>query len=97
MMERLYRSLSRIRRVESQIADVYPTDKIKSPAEILSSFVDSRLRLLYYTDAKARIWTEAGIAVVSFFEWGFTEQLLVVAMQEYIEKSVGSFKNSEEN
>jgi hypothetical protein len=71
-------------------------DKIKSPAEILSSFVDSRLRLLYYTDAKARIWTEAGIAVVSFFEWGFTEQLLVVGMQEYIEKSVGSFKNSEE-
>ena len=34
MMERLYRSLSRIRRVESQIADVYPTDKIKSPVHL---------------------------------------------------------------
>lgn len=71
-------------------------DKIKSPTEILSALVDSRLRLLHYTDSRAKIWTEAGIAVVSFFEWGFSEQLLLVAMQEYIEKSVGSFSNSEE-
>jgi hypothetical protein len=71
-------------------------DKIKSPAEILSAFVESRLRLLHYTDCKAKIWTEAGIAAVSFFEWGFSEQLLLVAIQEYIEKSAGSFGNSEE-
>lgn len=71
-------------------------DKIKSPAEILSAFVDSRLRLLSYTDSKAKMWTEAGIAAVSFFEWGFSEQLLLVAMQDYVEKSVGSFRNSEE-
>ena len=71
-------------------------DKISSPADIISAFVDSRLRLLHYTDARAKIWTEAGIAAASFFEWGFTEQLLLVAMLEYIEKSVGSFKVSGE-
>lgn len=71
-------------------------DKISSPADIISAFIDSRLRLLHYTDARAKIWTEAGIAAASFFEWGFTEQLLLVAMLEYIEKSVGSFKASGE-
>jgi WD40 repeat protein len=70
--------------------------KINSPADIMSDFVESRLRLLHYTDARAKIWTEAGIAVASFFEWGFTEQLLLVAMQEYIEKCVGSHKVSGE-
>src|SRR2546428_13018131 len=34
MYERLYRSLYRIRRVEEEIARVYPTDKIKSPIHL---------------------------------------------------------------
>jgi TPP-dependent pyruvate/acetoin dehydrogenase alpha subunit len=34
MYERLYRSLYRIRRVEEEIARVYPTDKIKSPVHL---------------------------------------------------------------
>ena len=34
MYERLYRALYRIRRVEEQIAAVYPTDKIKSPVHL---------------------------------------------------------------
>jgi TPP-dependent pyruvate/acetoin dehydrogenase alpha subunit len=34
MHERLYRSLYRIRRVEEEIARVYPTDKIKSPVHL---------------------------------------------------------------
>jgi len=33
-MERLYRSLRRIRRVEEEIARVYPSDKIKSPVHL---------------------------------------------------------------
>ena len=32
--ERFYRSLYRIRRVEEQIAEIYPTDKIKSPVHL---------------------------------------------------------------
>lgn len=32
--ERLYRSLRRIRRVEEEIARIYPTDKIKSPVHL---------------------------------------------------------------
>ncbi len=32
--ERLYYSLYRIRRVEEEIADIYPTDKIKSPVHL---------------------------------------------------------------
>src|SRR5713101_7537633 len=34
MHERLYRSLYRIRRVEEEIARVYPTDKVKSPIHL---------------------------------------------------------------
>jgi TPP-dependent pyruvate/acetoin dehydrogenase alpha subunit len=34
MFEQLYRSLYRIRRVEEEIARVYPTDKIKSPVHL---------------------------------------------------------------
>jgi TPP-dependent pyruvate/acetoin dehydrogenase alpha subunit len=34
MYERLYRALYRIRRVEEEIAAVYPTDKIKSPVHL---------------------------------------------------------------
>jgi TPP-dependent pyruvate/acetoin dehydrogenase alpha subunit len=34
MSERLYRSLYRIRRVEEEVARVYPTDKIKSPVHL---------------------------------------------------------------
>jgi TPP-dependent pyruvate/acetoin dehydrogenase alpha subunit len=34
MSERLYRALYRIRRVEEEIARVYPTDKIKSPVHL---------------------------------------------------------------
>jgi TPP-dependent pyruvate/acetoin dehydrogenase alpha subunit len=34
VIERLYRSLYRIRRVEEEIAAVYPTDKIKSPVHL---------------------------------------------------------------
>jgi TPP-dependent pyruvate/acetoin dehydrogenase alpha subunit len=34
MVERLYRNLFRIRRVEEEIAAVYPTDKIKSPVHL---------------------------------------------------------------
>jgi len=34
MVERFYRSLYRIRRVEEEIARVYPTDKIKSPVHL---------------------------------------------------------------
>jgi TPP-dependent pyruvate/acetoin dehydrogenase alpha subunit len=34
MHQRLYRSLYRIRRVEEEIAHVYPTDKIKSPVHL---------------------------------------------------------------
>jgi TPP-dependent pyruvate/acetoin dehydrogenase alpha subunit len=34
MLEQLYRSLYRIRRVEEEIARVYPTDKIKSPVHL---------------------------------------------------------------
>ncbi|HEV8723660.1 MAG TPA: thiamine pyrophosphate-dependent dehydrogenase E1 component subunit alpha [Candidatus Binatia bacterium] len=34
MVERLYRNLYRIRRVEEEIASVYPTDKIKSPVHL---------------------------------------------------------------
>src|SRR6516165_7376712 len=34
MYERLYRSLYRIRRLEEEIARVYPTDKIKSPVHL---------------------------------------------------------------
>src|SRR5437588_4173959 len=34
MHERLYRSLYRIRRVEEEIARVYPTDRIKSPVHL---------------------------------------------------------------
>jgi TPP-dependent pyruvate/acetoin dehydrogenase alpha subunit len=34
MYERLYRSLYRIRRVEEEIARIYPTDKIKSPVHL---------------------------------------------------------------
>src|SRR5919107_4919414 len=34
MNERIYRSLYRIRRVEEEIARVYPTDKIKSPVHL---------------------------------------------------------------
>src|SRR5579862_9827495 len=34
MFERLYRSLYRIRRVEEEIARVYPTDLIKSPVHL---------------------------------------------------------------
>src|SRR3954469_2357286 len=32
--DRLYRSLLRIRRVEEEVARVYPTDKIKSPVHL---------------------------------------------------------------
>src|ERR671933_2203841 len=32
--ERLYRSLYRIRRVEEEVARVYPTDKVKSPVHL---------------------------------------------------------------
>jgi TPP-dependent pyruvate/acetoin dehydrogenase alpha subunit len=34
MMDRLYRSLLRIRRVEEEVARAYPTDKIKSPVHL---------------------------------------------------------------
>ena len=34
MREKLYRSLLRIRRVEETIAEIYPTDKIKSPVHL---------------------------------------------------------------
>src|SRR6267143_7032655 len=34
MNERLYRSAYRIRRVEEEVAKVYPTDKIKSPIHL---------------------------------------------------------------
>src|SRR6266576_6812793 len=34
MIERFYRSLYRIRRVEEEIIAVYPTDKIKSPVHL---------------------------------------------------------------
>ncbi len=34
MNERLYRSLYRIRRVEEEVARIYPTDKIKSPVHL---------------------------------------------------------------
>ena len=34
MYERLYRSLYRIRRVEEEVAKIYPTDKIKSPIHL---------------------------------------------------------------
>ncbi len=34
MYDRLYRALYRIRRVEEQIASIYPTDKIKSPVHL---------------------------------------------------------------
>src|SRR5437870_6294501 len=34
MYERLYRSLYRIRRLEEEVAHVYPTDKIKSPVHL---------------------------------------------------------------
>jgi TPP-dependent pyruvate/acetoin dehydrogenase alpha subunit len=34
MLERLYRSLYRIRRVEEEVARAYPTDKIKSPVHL---------------------------------------------------------------
>ena len=34
MYERLYRTLYRIRRLEEEIARVYPTDKIKSPVHL---------------------------------------------------------------
>src|SRR3990172_7760253 len=34
MMARLYRSLRRIRRVEEEIARLYPTDRIKSPVHL---------------------------------------------------------------
>jgi TPP-dependent pyruvate/acetoin dehydrogenase alpha subunit len=34
MLERLYRSLYRIRRVEEEVARVYPTDRIKSPVHL---------------------------------------------------------------
>jgi TPP-dependent pyruvate/acetoin dehydrogenase alpha subunit len=34
MLEQLYRSLYRIRRVEEEVARVYPTDKIKSPIHL---------------------------------------------------------------
>jgi WD40 repeat protein len=72
-------------------------EKTKTPENILTAFVDSRLRLLHYTDSRAKLWTEAGIAAITFYEWGFTEQLLLLTMQEFIEKSAGSFgKKSEE-
>src|ERR1700758_2922580 len=34
MLERFYKSLYRIRRVEEEVARVYPTDKIKSPVHL---------------------------------------------------------------
>jgi TPP-dependent pyruvate/acetoin dehydrogenase alpha subunit len=34
MIDRFYRSLYRIRRVEEEIARIYPTDKIKSPVHL---------------------------------------------------------------
>ena len=34
MMERLYRALYRIRRVEEQVAEVYPSDKVMSPVHM---------------------------------------------------------------
>jgi len=34
MYDRFYRSLYRIRRVEEEVARVYPTDKIKSPVHL---------------------------------------------------------------
>ncbi|MFC1461941.1 thiamine pyrophosphate-dependent dehydrogenase E1 component subunit alpha, partial [Verrucomicrobiota bacterium] len=34
MYDRIYRSLYRIRRVEEEIARIYPTDKIKSPIHL---------------------------------------------------------------
>src|SRR5919199_5057885 len=34
MSERLYRALYRIRRLEEEVARVYPTDKIKSPVHL---------------------------------------------------------------
>lgn len=34
LLKRIYRSLSRIRRVEAEIARIYPTDKIKSPVHL---------------------------------------------------------------
>lgn len=34
LLERLYRSMLRIRRTEEEIARVYPTDKVKSPVHL---------------------------------------------------------------
>jgi TPP-dependent pyruvate/acetoin dehydrogenase alpha subunit len=34
MREKFYRALQRIRRVEEKIAEIYPTDKIKSPVHL---------------------------------------------------------------
>ncbi len=34
MNERIFKSLYRIRRVEEEIARIYPTDKIKSPVHL---------------------------------------------------------------
>ena len=34
MLERFYKSLYRIRRVEEEIARIYPSDKIKSPVHL---------------------------------------------------------------
>src|SRR5436189_3929837 len=34
MYERLYRSLYRIRRIEEEVARVYPSDRIKSPVHL---------------------------------------------------------------
>src|SRR5438309_778362 len=34
MYDRIYRSLYRIRRVEEEVAKIYPTDKIKSPVHL---------------------------------------------------------------
>ncbi|MGB0672059.1 MAG: thiamine pyrophosphate-dependent dehydrogenase E1 component subunit alpha, partial [Rhodospirillales bacterium] len=33
-LERLYRSLLRIRRAEERLADIYPTDVVKSPVHL---------------------------------------------------------------
>ena len=33
-VERLYRSLRRIRRIEEEVAAIYPSDKIKSPVHL---------------------------------------------------------------
>ena len=34
LIPRLYRSLFRIRRVEEEVARIYPSDKIKSPVHL---------------------------------------------------------------